>query len=113
MIAAGQVFARCRGACDGLAVEISAVDSWLSLLLGGWLGLAGLTIGSFLNVVIARVPKEESIVRPRSRCPRCGHQLPWYENIPVFSYLALRGKCSSCKAPISPRYPLVELLTGG
>jgi leader peptidase (prepilin peptidase)/N-methyltransferase len=58
------------------------------------------------------VPEGESIVRPRSRCPKCGHQLPWYENIPVVSWLWLRGKCSGCKAPISPRYVLVELLTG-
>lgn len=111
MIAGDQLFARCRSACDGLPVENGAVDTWINSLLAGWLGLLGLAIGSFLNVVIARVPKEESIVRPPSRCPRCGHSLPWYENIPLFSYLALRGKCSSCKAPISPRYPLVELLT--
>jgi leader peptidase (prepilin peptidase)/N-methyltransferase len=63
-------------------------------------------------VVIARVPAGESIVRPRSRCPRCGHQLPWYENVPVVSWLALRGRCSRCKAAISPRYLTVELLTG-
>jgi leader peptidase (prepilin peptidase) / N-methyltransferase len=62
-------------------------------------------------VVIARLPAGESVVRPRSKCPKCGHQLPWYENIPVISWVALRGKCSSCKAPISPRYVLVELLT--
>ncbi|WP_233261991.1 A24 family peptidase [Vitiosangium sp. GDMCC 1.1324] len=72
----------------------------------------GLIFGSFLNVVIARLPAGESIVHPRSRCPRCGHQLAWYENIPVFSWLALRGRCSSCGQPISWRYPLIELLTG-
>lgn len=72
----------------------------------------GLSVGSFLNVVIARVPHDESIVRPRSKCPKCGHQLPWYENIPVVSWLMLRGRCSGCQAPISPRYILVELLTG-
>ncbi|KFA93516.1 methyltransferase [Archangium violaceum Cb vi76] len=71
----------------------------------------GLLFGSFLNVVIARVPAGESIVRPRSRCPRCGHQLAWYENIPVLSWLALRARCSSCGLPISWRYPLIELLT--
>ncbi|WP_047862941.1 prepilin peptidase [Archangium gephyra] len=71
----------------------------------------GLLFGSFLNVVIARVPAGESIVHPRSRCPRCGHQLAWYENIPVLSWLALRARCSSCALPISWRYPLIELLT--
>jgi leader peptidase (prepilin peptidase)/N-methyltransferase len=72
----------------------------------------GLIFGSFLNVVIARVPAGESIVTPRSRCPRCGHQLAWYENIPVLSWVALRARCSSCGLPISWRYPLIELLTG-
>ncbi len=71
----------------------------------------GLLFGSFLNVVIARVPYGQSIVSPRSRCPKCGHQLAWYENIPVLSWLALRGRCSSCSQPISWRYPAIELLT--
>ncbi|WP_375773885.1 prepilin peptidase [Archangium gephyra] len=71
----------------------------------------GLLFGSFLNVVIARVPAGESIVHPRSRCPRCAHQLAWYENIPVLSWVALRARCSSCGLPISWRYPLIELLT--
>ncbi len=81
-------------------------------LLAVGLVVYGLLIGSFLNVVIARVPHGQSIVRPRSRCPKCGHQLSWFENIPVFSWLALRGKCRKCRAPISPRYVIVELLTG-
>ena len=81
---------------------------WLQVV---WLGLTGLAIGSFLNVVIARVPEGQSIVRPRSKCPRCGHALAWFENIPVFSWLALRARCSHCKAPISIQYPLVELVT--
>lgn len=72
----------------------------------------GLSIGSFLNVVIARVPHDESIVRPRSKCPKCGKPLAWYDNVPVVSWLVLRGRCRNCKAPISPRYILVELLTG-
>jgi len=71
----------------------------------------GLVVG-FLNVVIARVPEGLSIVRPGSRCPKCGHALSWYENVPVFSWLALRGRCRSCHAPISARYPGVELLVG-
>lgn len=96
--------------------------------------LFGLLIGSFLNVVVYRFPRmlerqwaaecadltgqpapeQEpfNLVTPRSRCPHCGHQIRWYENIPVVSWLALRGRCSSCKAPISPRYPIVELVTG-
>ena len=84
----------------------------MEALITIWIAAIGLSIGSFLNVVIARLPNDESVVRPRSKCPKCGHQLPWYENIPVISWLALRGKCSGCKAPISPRYILVELLTG-
>jgi len=94
----------------------------------------GLLVGSFLNVVILRLPRRlewewkrdsrevlgepdlydpppPGIVVERSHCPHCGHQLSWYENIPVASWLALRGKCRNCKAPISPQYPLVELLT--
>ena len=100
------------------------------------LGLLGLCVGSFLNVVIHRLPlmlerqwKRDSaemlgqtlseqddppltLARPRSRCPHCGHQITWYENIPVLSWLLLRGRCSECKARISSRYPFVELLTG-
>lgn len=83
----------------------------LFALFSVFLGLLGLIIGSFLNVVIARVPRGESIVFPGSHCPKCGHELPWYENVPVFSWVLLRGRCSSCKAPISPRYVVVELLT--
>ncbi len=82
------------------------------LLFNLWIGVVGLAIGSFLNVVIARLPGGLSIVRPRSRCPNCGRQLTWQENVPVLSWLALRGRCQGCRAPISIRYPLVELLTG-
>ncbi len=72
----------------------------------------GLIIGSFLNVVIWRVPRGESIVSPPSACPSCGHEIRVYDNIPVVSWLILRGKCRDCGAPISGRYPLVELGTG-
>jgi leader peptidase (prepilin peptidase)/N-methyltransferase len=75
-------------------------------------GVIGLLVGAFLNVVIWRVPRDESVVRPRSRCPGCGTQLGGADNIPVLSWLVLRGRCRSCQAPISARYPLVELLTG-
>jgi leader peptidase (prepilin peptidase)/N-methyltransferase len=71
----------------------------------------GLAVGSFLNVVIHRVPLKESVVRPRSRCPQCGTQLVERDNIPVVSWLVLRGRCRTCGNPISGRYPLVELLT--
>jgi leader peptidase (prepilin peptidase)/N-methyltransferase len=100
------------------------------------LGLLGLLVGSFLNVVIHRLPRMMelrwaaecaqlqapsvatepppvvapfNLMVPRSRCPHCGHQIRWFENIPVFSYLALRGRCADCRAPISVRYPVIEL----
>jgi leader peptidase (prepilin peptidase)/N-methyltransferase len=72
----------------------------------------GLLIGSFLNVCIHRLPLDLSVVRPRSRCPACGHAIAWYDNIPLVSYLVLAGRCRNCKAPISARYPAVEFLTG-
>jgi len=75
-------------------------------------GIFGAIIGSFLNVVIHRVPLEESIVFPNSRCPSCGAVIAFYDNIPVLSYLMLGGKCRACKKHISLRYPAVELLTG-
>ena len=72
--------------------------------------LGGL-IGSFLNVVVHRVPREESIVFPNSRCPACGAGIRFYDNVPVLSWLALRGRCRDCSTHISARYPAVELLT--
>jgi len=74
--------------------------------------LLGLAVGSFLNVVIYRMPKGESIVWPGSHCPKCGEPLKWYHNIPLFSWIFLGGKCAFCKEPISKRYPMVELLNG-
>jgi leader peptidase (prepilin peptidase)/N-methyltransferase len=74
-------------------------------------GVFGAVIGSFLNVVIHRVPREESIVFPNSRCPSCGAVIAFYDNIPIFSYIVLRAKCRQCKERISVRYPAVELLT--
>lgn len=73
--------------------------------------LFGSVVGSFLNVVIHRVPREESIVFPNSACPKCKTPIKPYDNIPLFGWLMLGGKCRSCKTPISPRYPAVELLT--
>lgn len=73
----------------------------LAFVLGG-------LIGSFLNVVVWRVPQGLSIVRPGSACPSCGHEIAWYDNIPIVSWIVLRAKCRNCQAPISARYPLVE-----
>jgi leader peptidase (prepilin peptidase)/N-methyltransferase len=77
-----------------------------------WVFAIGAVVGSFLNVVIARVPKGQSIVSPGSRCPRCGSPIAWYDNLPILSFILLRARCRKCGLPISPRYPLVELLTG-
>jgi leader peptidase (prepilin peptidase) / N-methyltransferase len=75
------------------------------------IGLLGAVIGSFLNVVVHRLPRGESIVKPRSRCPGCGMQLAAWDNVPVVSWLVLRARCRGCGEPISARYPLVELVT--
>ncbi|WP_242342617.1 prepilin peptidase [Anaeromyxobacter terrae] len=80
------------------------------VLAAAWFTVLGAVLGSFLNVVIARVPAGLSIVRPGSRCPRCGRPIAWYDNVPVLSWLVLRGRCRGCALPISIRYPLVELL---
>jgi leader peptidase (prepilin peptidase)/N-methyltransferase len=74
--------------------------------------LLGLVIGSFLNVCISRLPLDQSVVRPRSRCPHCQAPIAGYDNIPVVSYFILGGKCRNCSEKISPRYPAIELLTG-
>jgi leader peptidase (prepilin peptidase)/N-methyltransferase len=83
----------------------------LSLLLT-LVGAIGLAVGSFLNVVIRRVPRGESLVRPGSHCPVCGAPIRARHNVPVLGWLALRGRCADCRAPISIRYPLIELVTG-
>jgi leader peptidase (prepilin peptidase)/N-methyltransferase len=81
-----------------------------------WIELAafgvGLLLGSFLNVCIARLPEHRSIVQPGSACMVCGHAIRWYDNVPVLSWLALRGRCRDCGAGISWRYPAVELGVG-
>ena len=74
-------------------------------------GVLGLTVGSFLNVVIYRVPRDESVIRPGSRCPYCHVAIRARHNVPVLSWLLLRGRCAACRHPISPRYPLIELGT--
>lgn len=75
------------------------------------MGVLGAMIGSFLNVVIHRLPREQSIVFPNSTCPRCSARIKAYDNVPILSFLILRGQCRACSAPISPRYPAVEALT--
>lgn len=84
----------------------------MTLFLVGTATVLGLAVGSFLNVVIHRVPKHESIVRPPSRCPSCGHDIRPRDNVPVVSWLLLRGRCRDCGAPIAARYPAVEVATG-
>ncbi|HEY2163008.1 MAG TPA: prepilin peptidase [Gemmatimonadaceae bacterium] len=81
-----------------------------SLIVQAYAFMVGACVGSFLNVCIVRWPNERSIVRPRSRCPKCGNQLAWFENVPIVSWLALRGRCRCCDEPISPMYPAVELV---
>ena len=74
--------------------------------------IIGACIGSFLNVCIVRWPREKSVLRPRSRCPQCGNQLAWFENVPIVSWLALRGRCRCCDERISVMYPIIELVVG-
>lgn len=85
----------------------------LTMVLPIAAAILGACIGSFLNVVAWRLPRQESLVLPPSHCPRCGTQLQWFENVPVVGWLLLRGHCRHCGALISPRYPLVELLSAG
>ena len=84
----------------------------LPYLIEMFIFLMGLCIGSFLNVCIYRLPESKSIVHPRSMCPNCDTLIPFYDNIPLFSYLWLKGQCRRCKVKISMRYPMVELLGG-
>jgi len=81
-------------------------------LISAFIFLYGIVVGSFLNVCIHRLPRQESIVRPRSRCPQCGHAIAAYDNIPLVSYLLLRGRCRHCKTRISPLYFFIELTAG-
>ena len=81
-------------------------------LWSAFVGLVGLIVGSFLNVVIHRMPLDQSVVSPPSHCPKCDYQIPLRHNMPVLSWLILRGQCANCRVAISPRYIAVELFTG-
>ena len=82
-------------------------------LLATLAAVLGACVGSFLNVVAWRLPRQESVIWPASHCPRCGTTLAWHDNLPLLGWLLLRGRCRHCHQPISPRYPLVELLSAG
>ncbi len=84
------------------------MPDWAGIVVAAAFGAA---FGSFLNVCIVRLPVDESLLRPRSRCPRCGAAVAWFDNVPVLSWLVLRGRCRHCREPISIQYPLVEALT--
>lgn len=83
------------------------------LLFIVWLFVLGACVGSFLNVVVWRLPRGESLVTPPSRCPQCNTRLAWYDNVPIFGWIFLKGRCRYCKKPISMRYPIIEAVTGG
>ena len=85
------------------------MDEGLRFAVGAWVVAVGAVVGSFLNVVVARVPAGESIVHPGSRCPRCRSAIAWYDNVPVLSWILLRGRCRRCGVAIPLRYPAVEL----
>ncbi len=82
-------------------------------MVWGLVAVLGACVGSFLNVVAWRLPREESLLRPPSHCPKCGSRLRWFENLPLIGWLLLRGRCGHCGVPIAIRYPLVELLCAG
>ncbi len=86
------------------------VHQWSGWALG-LIAIVGLAVGSFLNVVAHRVPRGGSLVRPASACPQCGHRLAWWENLPVLSWVLLRGRCRQCRGPISPSYLVMEIAT--
>jgi len=92
-------------------------DPVVITFLSFWFIVCGACVGSFLNVLVYRLPLRKSLVYPPSHCPRCGHLIRWYDNVPVFGWIKLRGKCRDCQLPISVRYPCVEgfcgILLGG
>ena len=89
------------------------MEAWITQYEFAYTVIIGACLGSFVNVVVARLPNDESVVRPRSRCPHCKSFIAWYDNLPIVSWLVLRGRCRRCKAPIAPRYILIETLMAG
>ena len=97
---------RCGGSSN------TCYDDGMTILLTLWFACVGAAVGSFLNVVVYRLPLGKSVVSPPSHCPKCSHRIRWFDNMPVFGWLMLGGKCRDCKEPISVRYPLVEFFCG-
>ena len=96
-----------------LLLPLELQPLWLSIPILLWAWVVGAVVGSFLNVVIHRMPVPElSVVKPRSRCPQCETEIPWHDNIPVVSFLWLKGACRVCNTPISWRYPFIETCVG-
>jgi len=91
---------------------MSESDPVLIAVLCLWFVLFGGCVGSFLNVLVYRLPRRKSLVHPPSHCPQCGHLIRWYDNVPVIGWIKLRGKCRDCRLPISFRYPCVEGVCG-
>jgi hypothetical protein len=91
----------------------SDIDFTITIFIVSWLTLLGACLGSFLNVVVYRLPRGKSLSNPPSHCPKCLHPIRWYDNIPVFGWFMLRGKCRDCREPINVRYPIVEAVCGG
>jgi leader peptidase (prepilin peptidase)/N-methyltransferase len=97
--------------CSPFVASSSFIIHHSSFIIVLWLFALGAAIGSFLNVVVYRLPRGMSLVKPGSHCPACEHPIRWYDNIPVFAWFLLRGRCRDCKARISFRYPLIEAIT--
>lgn len=97
---------------ETVATPIDSFPPVMQVALVVWSAIFGGVFGSFLNVVVYRLPRGKSLLHPPSHCPKCGHAIRWYDNVPVFGWLRLNGRCRDCKAPVSARYPTVEAVCG-